>query len=561
MRYTAFKINDYKAIEGELVVNLSKSQLLPIIGVNESGKTSILGAIFAFDRQNDTLNQGRHLLNVANLNKTTEQGTPRVTAIIEISSDEVAEMCEHLGAQEGLSEAAVAELKKYKSLLKPGGEIVVTRHLEDKSYIIEGDCSKLQNINPLVIEYLLTKAPYILYFDDFRDTIEEELEIPSDNSEQKGWLQFIEQLFKRTDSSYSVFKLKDTSELIRTSILGDIRSSLNATISQEWEKFTITEENKLEVEIKYLEKDGRPFLQLLVKEKVSGRDRYFGIRDRSKGFYWFFNFVMKLEFNPKVRGMEDKDTIYLLDEPGSYLHPAAQAKLCDKLSALSESNTVIYCTHSHYLLDPDKVPLNLVRVAQRTEGNIVLTPLLEYKDETREKRLAIQPIIDALQIKPFLTDLNFKNICIVEGMYDYYVFEMFKGETDVKFLPSVGAASIKYFISIAIAWGLNYAALWDNDEEGNRERQLASNFFGQKEAQKFMSLPLFGRKKSSILQDLFEGDDIGKIKALLGISNNSSFEKMVATLFFHKNREVILGKVSEATQQRISQVLSLISQG
>ena len=52
MRYTKFSINNYKAIKGA-VIDLSTEGLVLLLGINESGKTSILRAIESFDYTND----------------------------------------------------------------------------------------------------------------------------------------------------------------------------------------------------------------------------------------------------------------------------------------------------------------------------------------------------------------------------------------------------------------------------------------------------------------------------------------------------------------------------
>jgi hypothetical protein len=44
---------------------------MPIIGINECGKTTILHALFAFDELNDDLNNGRHLRDTDNLYATS----------------------------------------------------------------------------------------------------------------------------------------------------------------------------------------------------------------------------------------------------------------------------------------------------------------------------------------------------------------------------------------------------------------------------------------------------------------------------------------------------------
>lgn len=562
MKYLKFTLKDYKAAAGELEIDIKKS-LLPIIGINESGKTSILWGIFAFDRANDNLNDGRHLKNVGNLYKTSNRGEPSIIADIEITKDELTEILNDIdGSVETTTEAKV-EIKKFKRAISSWASALrIKRVLTTKIYSIENaELKAFSHLNPLVIEECLSSTPYILYFDDFRDTIHEEIEITGEATSPKGWLAIIEQLFKKTNQSYSVFKLQSTEELQRKSIMADVCKTLNNTLAKEWEKFTLEEGSRLDVDIQYAASENK--LNLFIKENIEGNDRYFGIQDRSKGFYWFFNFVMKLEFNPKIRSMDDKDTIYLLDEPGSYLHSSAQAKLCEKLAALSKNNVVIYCTHSHYLLDPDRIPLSYIKIAQKSgDGSVKLVSLLEYKDDQKEKRLAIQPIIDALKIKPFITDFNFEHLCIVEGIYDYYVFEMFKDNTnEIKFLPAVNADSIKFFISIAIGWRVKYTAMWDNDTEGKKEHDKAVEFFGEQEAKRFLLLPSDNpRKKKFMLQNLFVGADMKMIRQELDIPANTAFEKTILMLYFSDKRKDIISKISSETKKAVIYVYKKIKE-
>lgn len=562
MKYLKFTLKDYKAISGELEIDIKKS-LLPIIGINESGKTSILWGIFAFDRANDNLNDGRHLKNVGNLYKTSDRGEPSIIADIEITKDELTEILNGINESTETTAEAKAEIKKFKRAISSWNSALrIKRILTTKIYGIENSELKVfSHLNPLVIEECLSSTPYILYFDDFRDTIHEEIEITGEADSPKGWLAIIEQLFKKTDQGYSVFKLQGVEELQRKSIMADVCKTLNNTLAKEWEKFTLEEGSRLDVDIQYVAPENK--LNLFIKENIEGNDRYFGIQDRSKGFYWFFNFVMKLEFNPKIRSMDDKDTIYLLDEPGSYLHSSAQAKLCEKLAALSKNNVVIYCTHSHYLLDPDRIPLSYIKIAQKSGGgSIKLVSLLEYKDDQKEKRLAIQPIIDALKIKPFITDFNFEHLCIVEGIYDYYVFEMFKDNSNqIKFLPAVNADSIKFFISIAIAWRVKYTAMWDNDTEGKKEHSKAVEFFGEQEAKRFLLLPSDNpRKKKFVLQNLFSGADMKMIRQELNIPANTAFEKTILMLYFSDNRKNIVNKISDETKKAVAHVYKKVKE-
>lgn len=208
------------------------------------------------------------------------------------------------------------------------------------------------------------------------------------------------------------------------------------------------------------------------------------------------------------------------------------------------------------------MPVNTVKVASKSPDDfkIELYSIHEYKDDTKSKRSAFQPITDALQIKPLILDLNYKNILITEGIYDYYAFEMFKGKREINILPSTNAESIKYFISLMIAWQVNYKALWDNDDEGISEKNSAEEFFGEVESNNnFYLLPhKTPRTKKTILQNLFAGNDLVMIKTELGSNKNSSFEKTILSLFYNKDKNKILKKVSKDTKDNFKRVFDLL---
>src|SRR5262245_34603300 len=90
-------IENYRAITGPLVIQVNKPALTPIVGINESGKTTVLHALFAFDSFNDDLNEkGRHLKDTSNLYRTN---APPATVAAEIelpraNLEEAIENCE-----------------------------------------------------------------------------------------------------------------------------------------------------------------------------------------------------------------------------------------------------------------------------------------------------------------------------------------------------------------------------------------------------------------------------------------------------------------------------------
>jgi len=538
---------------------------MPIIGVNECGKTTILHALFAFDEFNDDLNEGgRHLRNTDNLYVTAPKPAV-VSAEVSLSRSEFLSCLNELTETEHAADA-----QTYKAKRGVPTTFLIKRNIKTQAYDISVPSFRNKELNDALAREIIRKLPYILFFDDFRDSVGEKVEIIADeDGEPEGWLSIFEQLFKRTDRHFSVFKLAAMEERQRKTVLSAVKRRLNETLTKEWQNFRLDNSALLQISIDFhQEKDAngatRNYLRLDVIEKDSNEnEHFFFISDRSKGFFWFFNFVMKLEFNPKVLQYHQTEAIYLLDEPGSYLHASAQSKLCKKLRQLSRNNAVIYCTHSHYLLDPEVIPLSSIRVAEKgSNGDVQLLSIHQHQGSMLERRSAFQPVVDALHIKPFLLDLTNRLVILVEGVCDFYAMEMFKGNRSVNFLPSVGAESIAYYISLMIAWRIEYRALWDNDAAGSKAKAKAESTFGGTEANgRFFDLSTASQSKAKILQDMFEGTDIARIKAELALPIETSFDKLIATLFYAPNRQDIVNQISTATKRAFETVFTTLIPG
>lgn len=583
MKIKKFIIQNYRAISSPITIDVDKQPLMPIIGINECGKTTILNALFAFDSYNDPLNSGRQLQDTHNLYRN-DDAPAKVSAVIELDPSDVHRALKSIqedlepdpttpatkAPEEPENQDLPAAIRKYKrSASKIAPTLTLTRNLKTKLYEIEHPDCKNVELNALLGTELLRNLPHILYFDDFRDSIEPEIKIwLKPNSKESGWIPILERLFQQTDENYSVKKLRGvTDDRLRKSIVAAVNTKLNDTLIKQWQTFSLDERSALEISIDYIpptklaDNDDGGSIKLEVIEKHPGGKRYFHIDDRSKGFYWFFNFVMKLEFNPKVVGGAGQSAIFLLDEPGSYLHASAQSKLCGKLKSLSEDNNVIYCTHSHYLLDPSVIPVNHVKIAEKaTDGSIRLTPVHEFNGDLA-KQSTFQPIWDALRSRPLIFDMTHKNVVVVEGIYDYYCLEMFKGTRPINVLPAVNAVSIKHNISLLVAWQLNYRALWDNDTDGRAAFEEASQFFGKKvSSERFLLLPLpTSSSKKRILQDLFDGQDIKAFKEELGLPRETRFDGVILDLYYSSRRDQILKSVSKKTSDAFDSLFSKLN--
>ena len=261
-----------------------------------------------------------------------------------------------------------AAVEKLNTLLPDSladlSSFTIQRNLTTKLYsFLDPGLRDLEpNVQDAFAKYLIRLLPYILYNDDFTDRPETSTDIPSAKPEHlSGWLSIYETLFHITNANYSLFSLiAEKDDRRKESILSDVQEHLNNTLTEAWKTFHLGKKEAISVKLTLIPNPSGAAslfkLNVRIVEKLGTKDRFFDVIDRSKGFLWFYNFVMKLQFNPKVLGR--RQTIYLLDEPGSYLHSSAQEKLCAKIKEISDSQGfVIYCTHSHHLLNPDRIPL------------------------------------------------------------------------------------------------------------------------------------------------------------------------------------------------------------
>jgi predicted ATP-dependent endonuclease of OLD family len=585
VRYKKFKITNYRAIREPLEIKLT-SRLVPIVGVNECGKTTILQAIFCFDYCNDKENGGRHLQNLENLYETTDLGPTTVEALIECDKTDLIEILDshiahlktnmnettNLAITEDETQSILKRInifEKVKGTIPDLNDIVVQRNITSKYY----SCSILSALGALdennVCQDVLSNMPYTLYNDDFNDRPVDKVDLST--KEKDDWYNIYDRVFAATKKDYSLSKFIQEGELRRQSILKEVELYLSNTLTKAWAKFS-PERKKISIEFSYKEtpledanksKAGTKELYIRVVETQSGcAGRLFSITDRSKGFIWYYNFIMKTMFNPKQSG-SPKETIFLLDEPGSYLHEVAQASLCEKLSNIAaKEGIVIYCTHSPQLLNPKYVPLNSSLIVSKTNKKLITaTPISSKNVLHSRKNTAMQPIYDALMIPEYEHIYTNEMILCVEGIYDKYCIECFcELSSDIRIFPSANADSIRHNIQYFIAYQKEYMALWDNDDEGIATFNKAKKDFGEIESTRFSLLPNVSEKRKTKMEDMIETEDYTYLSKKLGLCENVKYETLISTLHFMDvaERKKIISKISDKTKQNFAILKSIV---
>lgn len=88
-----------------------------------------------------------------------------------------------------------------------------------------------------------------------------------------------------------------------------------------------------------------------IRFRVKDGSSLYSVEDRSLGFRWFFSFLLFTQF--RIHREKNRATIFLFDEPASNLHAAAQKKLLESFPAIAKApHRLIYSTHSHYMVEP-----------------------------------------------------------------------------------------------------------------------------------------------------------------------------------------------------------------
>lgn len=540
MYYRSFEIRNYRAID-HVAIDLDR-RIIPLVGVNECGKSTILQAIFCFDSTNDGEEDGKHFKDIKNLYKTDSSIAPTVMATIVATPDElkkaVGEMVskweiDYIDSLDDPEEDADF-LPEYKSAVTQEDKPIILsmqRNLSTKKYSFANYFDKLPpEFQHELAEELISCLPFILYNDDFNDRPPNFVPITETGKNLTGWEAIFDRVFRSANPAYTLAKtLKEPDDKTRKSILSDVEEYLNSALTEEWKRFS-PHKAKISTSLS-IDTDEKKFV-IMIEDQLNGKRRYFNVSNRSKGFIWYYNFIMKVRFNPK-HTLNIKDTVFLLDEPGSYLHETAQSSLCKKLKNISSrEGVVVYCTHSPRLLALEHVPLNNIYIVEKTAKQYISAKRLSEYKSSLTKNTAMQPVYEALMQPEYELVQRQESLVCVEGIYDKYAIELFADIPEAcRLFPSTCAEAIINNIQYFVAYDKAYVALWDNDEEGKRCLGKAKKLFGEHESLHFLLLPSKNAGKRR-MEEMFTSEDMDMFRSELKLPPEAKYESIISGLYF-----------------------------
>ncbi len=185
---------------------------------------------------------------------------------------------------------------------------------------------------------------------------------------------------------------------------------------------------------------------------------------RSKGFIWFFSFLVWFDSIKKQTGT-NRDLILLLDEPGLNLHALAQADLLRYIDHLAQSHQIIYTTHSPFMVHSDRI--HQVRTVEDLpkEGTKI------SDNVSSSDRKTIFPLQAALGYTIAQNLFISKRNLLVEGPADLIYLKLFSSildeegreslRDDITIVPVGGLDKLTTFVALLCGNQLDLVVLHD----------------------------------------------------------------------------------------------------
>lgn len=544
MYYQSFTIKNFKGIS-HVSIDLSTNRILTLVGLNESGKSTILTGANLFYR----LIKGEEIQE-SELNSFRPKGID-FSGEIEISGSLMFESGDKDKLKKYIEDKEIGKTLKFPDSFTYTRKFIFKLHKYTEAKNISGfnvmDESTGKNLydedNELWKELLSfvkdNLIPEVLFYEDFVFDIPDKIsfaytgDLSPDLDTQKNqqWQLVLNDVLKAVNPEFSSFQenivsIWNSDNDTAANRLSSMEGQLNNKITSGWkELFKIPGKKSGNQLLNFKEiklatnSDGTTF-QVSFKVKTDS-EKEFLINERSKGCKWFFSFLLFTEF----RKNRTKNILFLLDEPASNLHSSAQMKIMEAIQDLSIGSMVIYSTHSHHLINPkwlagSYVIINEVISDAQLQGNMTFD---EGAKITAEKYFSYigkgygsvkssyyQPILDRLDYIPSNIE-PIPNINITEGKNDWYVFKYFseiilKDSIDYHFYPGAGCDQHWEIIRLYLSWGKKFLLLLDGDNAGLKAKSAYTKEFQEFVKDKIFTLgDIFGH--NWVTEDLIKDSD------------------------------------------------------
>lgn len=563
MKLITVTVDKYKCIESSQTFDVNDGITI-LVGMNESGKTSVLESIaktkyFQDDENfkfNLTFDYPRKWKK--NVDKSGENPVA-VVCTYELEDCDVDRIEEDLG--EGVVlDRQISRTVRYDnsftvSMIRIDKKRIITNLLKKANAFSESLCEKLEKVNSgqelthVISEYsdetkiqgiktlqklfnspndkwndqiewyIFNKliSPYFpkfLYYDEYyslpsRISLEKIRNNSSSISEEektaKALIELadinVKELIQSTNFEAFKAELEATQENISEVLFKYWKTNKNLSIAFDIDKKENTDRN------------GTRIVEHILDIRVRNKGVTLPLKNRSKGFNWFFSFLVWFK---KIQ--EDKNSKYvlLLDEPGLNLHASAQKDLLEFIEDLSTDYQILYTTHSPFMIPSDH--LDRVRTVLETDKGSVISNSIQEKDPNTLFPLQAALGYDIAQ-NLFISPKNL----LVEGVSDLMYLQVMSNillslgreglKDDITIVPVGGLDKVATFISLLRGQELQIVCLLDTFTDARGKAKVEDLIVGkiiQKNKIKFFDEFVDDYKQADI-EDVFTKDDYLKI--------------------------------------------------
>ena len=541
MKITEFQITNYKGINDTVIpLKGNKGTIYTLVGLNESGKTTILEALNSFRHDVD----GVHAIAQKSIStdpvealvpkkkKHNFNDTILVSATVTLERQEIENIANRCKIKYGFQ----IDVDKFPS------EFTVTRKHSFSNSAHESSIT-IWNLRPVIkkrrgrkfapigkseewqviVRQIGALFPRIVYFPTFLFNFPEQIKVSPGKSDFEGneyFKRMIEDALSSLDDPldlqthivdrilhkdpespldlwFRIWLGSDERERVTTA-LRKLSQKISSEIFERWRDVLGSDVGRKEIVIDHTVDAGEDgerevFLTFKIKDGYSE----YKVSERSLGFRWFFCFLLFTRF---FRGNDSGESIFLFDEPASNLHSKAQSKLLDSLEVIAAGrNDVIYSTHSHHLINPLWLETTFIITNGEPNSEEVIDVDVGVEDTDIRVQLYksfvgqypgqghyFQPILDKLQVSPSMLEAAREGV-FTEGKSDFYILNWYKKYHNRKltldFLPIGGANNARPLMSLYLGLALRFIFLLDSDKEGQRAKKEYLNDLPIRESQ------------------------------------------------------------------------------
>lgn len=580
MRFVRFDIENFKGIKAAtLDLVPAGANVFTLIGLNESGKTTILEALdeFGASREGVEVLYGskrvaEFVTYVPKHSKANFTGKITIAALLQFEAEEISEIIQSVQSSTGYSidpKSIPQRMRITRGFRFENSDYKESIYLWGVSLVAKSKKGKVAKAVELSSEpgkafvaEVNSRIPKIVYFPTFLFSIPEKIVLnPDENKPERAENRLYRQIIQDVASSlsnpldikthvvdrmlneptaaeqfFSFLMLAPDKQQQINATLNQISAHLTKTVFDSWGKIFSGNFKGREISVRLgvdnLENRKVVYLKFILKEGVTE----FDVSERSLGFRWFFSFLLFTQYRVFAKGLRGS-TLFLLDEPASNLHAKAQMQLLESFGRIAgESSGIMYSTHSHYMINPAWLDQSFVVANESinyenpgeepifSDGevtHIVVDRYRSFVGQNPSKTTYFQPVLDKLDVVPSHLDLVRPTV-LVEGKGDYFILEygrriLLNSSSAVAVVPTRGATDMGELIGLFLGWGVEFAICLDADKAGKAARDLYLKEWRLSAEKVYTLEDVDNSLKGAVIEGLLAPSDIELIAASLKV--------------------------------------------